>query len=158
MKNKADRLQAIKEVISATRVSGQEELLKILLNKGFDLTQATLSRDLKLLQVVKIAAVDGGYTYVFPEKAGVQDVHRKHQGAFNGVTTGFISIEFSGSLAVIKTRPGYASGLAYDIDSHISKEVIGTIAGDDTILLVLREGISREEVTNALSVFIPNIK
>ena len=69
MKNKGNRLQAIKEIISTVRVGGQDELLKILQDKGFDLTQATLSRDLKQLQVVKIAAVDGGYTYVLPERA-----------------------------------------------------------------------------------------
>lgn len=158
MKNKGNRLQAIKEIISTARVGGQEELLRILQNKGFDLTQATLSRDLKQLQVVKIAASDGGYTYVLPEKAGVQAVHRKHHGAFGGMSTGFISIEFSGQLAVIKTRPGYAGGLAYDIDNHNSKEILGTIAGDDTILLVLREGVSREEITDVLKAFIPNIK
>ncbi len=158
MKNKGNRLQAIKEIISAVRVGGQEELLKILQDKGFDLTQATLSRDLKQLQVVKIAAADGGYTYVLPERAGVQTMQRKHHGAFGGMSTGFVSIEFSGQLAVIKTRPGYAGGLAYDIDNHTPKEVLGTIAGDDTILLVLREGVSREEITDVLKAFIPNIK
>lgn len=158
MKNKGNRLQAIKEIISTVRVGGQDELLKILQDKGFDLTQATLSRDLKQLQVVKIAAIDGGYTYVLPERAGVQVMQRKHHGAFGGVSAGFVSIEFSGQLAVIKTRPGYAGGLAYDIDNHAPKEVLGTIAGDDTILLILREGVSREEITDALKAFIPNIK
>ncbi len=158
MKNKGNRLQTIKEVISTVRVGGQEELLKILQERGFELTQATLSRDLKQLQIVKIASAEGGYTYVLPERAGVQAIQRKQHGAFGGMSTGFISIEFSGQLAVIKTRPGYAGGLAYDIDNHLHKETLGTIAGDDTILLVLREGVNREEITEALKTFIPNIK
>ena len=73
---------------------------------------------------------------------------------FNGV----IGIEFSGNLAVIKTRPGYASSVAYDIDDHSFDEILGTIAGDDTILLVLREGCTRTSVMNALSLIIPNIQ
>lgn len=70
---------------------------------------------------------------------------------------GFVSIEFSCNIAVIKTRPGYASSLAYDIDMHNFYEIIGTIAGDDTIMLVIRENISRTDVLDALSTIIPNI-
>ena len=70
---------------------------------------------------------------------------------------GFVSIEFSGNIAVIKTRPGYASSLAYDIDNHNFYEIIGTIAGDDTIMLVVREGSSHTSVKQALSKVIPNI-
>ena len=71
---------------------------------------------------------------------------------------GFISIEFSANLAVIKTRPGYASSLAYDIDNRNFDEILGTIAGDDTIMLVIREGCTRAGVKNALSLIIPNIQ
>ena len=71
---------------------------------------------------------------------------------------GFISIEFSANLAVIKTRPGYASSLAYDIDSKEFDEILGTIAGDDTIMLVVREGCTETGVKNALSLIIPNIQ
>ena len=158
MKNKGNRLQTIKEVISTVRVGGQEELLKILQDRGFELTQATLSRDLKQLQIVKIATAEGGYTYVLPERAGVQTIQRKHHGAFGGMSTGFISIEFSGQLAVIKTRPGYAGGLAYDIDNGNISEIIGTIAGDDTIMMVLDEGVTRTEVVRALRRVIPNVR
>ena len=74
------------------------------------------------------------------------------------IQTGFVSIKFSGNLAVIKTRPGYASSLAYDIDNRDFHEILGTIAGDDTILLVIREGIEQREVVRALSSIIPNIR
>ena len=71
---------------------------------------------------------------------------------------GIRGIEFSGNLAVIRTRPGYASSVAYDIDNHNFDEILGTIAGDDTILLVLREGCTRTSVMSALSLIIPNMK
>ena len=71
MKNKVDRLQAIKEIIISHKISSQEDLLKQLTERGFDLTQATLSRDLKQLQIAKVAGKDGGYLYVMPETAGI---------------------------------------------------------------------------------------
>ena len=70
---------------------------------------------------------------------------------------GFISIDFSFNIAVVNTRPGYASSLAYDIDMHNFYEILGTIAGDDTIMLVIREGCTHSEVKKALSHVIPNI-
>ena len=70
---------------------------------------------------------------------------------------GIRGIEFSNNLAVIRTRPGYASSVAYDIDNHNFDEILGTIAGDDTILLVLREGCPRTSVLNSLSLILPNI-
>ena len=72
--------------------------------------------------------------------------------------TGFISLEFSRNLAVVRTRPGYASSIAYDIDVNSPHEILGTIAGDDTILIIPREEYSREQVIEALSYFIPNIR
>ena len=71
---------------------------------------------------------------------------------------GFISINFSGNIAVIKTRPGYASSLAYDIDDRNYHEIIGTIAGDDTILLVIREGFTPGAVVRALRDILPNLQ
>ena len=64
------------------------------------------------------------------------------------------NIEFSGNLAVVKTRPGYAMGIASDIDSHAPSEILATIAGDDTILVIPRNGVSQEKVIAALSHFI----
>ena len=71
---------------------------------------------------------------------------------------GFISLQFSGNIAVIRTRPGYASSMAYDIDNNEFSEILGTIAGDDTIMLVLREGVATSKVRQLLSLIIPNIE
>ena len=158
MKKKANRLDAIKMIISSKEVGSQEELLQELLKEGYSLTQATLSRDLKQLKVAKAASMNGNYVYVLPNNTMYKRMTEQHSATemlrFNGV----VNLEFSGNLAVIKTRPGYASSVAYDIDNHNFEEIIGTIAGDDTILLVIREGSSRTSVLDALSFIIPNVK
>ena len=71
---------------------------------------------------------------------------------------GFVSINFSGNMGVIKTRPGYASAIAWNIDSSDIPEIIGTIAGDDTIFIVIKEGIRHKEVIEALHDIIPNMR
>lgn len=158
MKDKVNRLEAIKSIVSANRVGGQEELLQRLHEQGFDLTQATLSRDLKQLQIVKVSLPAGGYQYILPELAGLARRPKISRGGALAASNGFLSIAFSGNMAVIKTRPGYAGSTATDIDAHTLPELLGTLAGDDTVLLILREGVSREQAIEALRVIIPNIQ
>ena len=158
MKNKSNRLDAIKIIISSKEIGSQEELLQELSREGFSLTQATLSRDLKQLKVAKAASMNGNYVYVLPNNTMYKRMTESHSASEMLQHNGFISIEFSGNIAVIKTRPGYASSLAYDIDNKELHEIIGTIAGDDTIMLVLREGVSKAVAKHALSYVIPNIQ
>lgn len=146
------RHKIIKEVLADTDVNSQEMLLKILTDKGFVLTQATLSRDIKELQIVKVPTPRGSYIYQLSENMNGQD-DVSHLSVI-----GFIKIEFSGQLAVMKTRPGYAMAIAGEIDNKASEYILGTVAGDDTILLIPRENISREEIISSLSAFIPNIQ
>ena len=157
MKNKSNRLDAIKIIISSKEIGSQEELLQELAREGFSLTQATLSRDLKQLKVAKAASMNGNYVYVLPNNTMYKRMTENQSAREMLMHNGFISIEFSANLAVIKTRPGYASSLAYDIDNQDLHEILGTIAGDDTIMMVLREGVSKTSVKNALSIIIPNI-
>ena len=158
MKTKNSRLDAIKMIISSKEVGSQEELLQELLKEGFQLTQATLSRDLKQLKVAKAASMNGNYVYVLPNNTMYRRVTEPHSAPEMLMSDGVRGIEFSGNLAVIRTRPGYASSVAYDIDNHNFDEILGTIAGDDTILLVLREGCTRTSVLHALSLIIPNVQ
>ena len=158
MKKKDERLDAIKRLIASQEITGQEMLLSLLVRDGFELTQATLSRDLKQLKVAKASNGSGKYVYVLPnnvlyKRASTEITH--HDTLIR--QDGFLSLEFSGNLAVIKTRPGYASSLAYDIDARLFEEIIGTIAGDDTLILVLREGYTRADLKNSLSVLIPSL-
>ena len=152
-----ERLQAIKMIIANKQVGSQDELLHELEIIGYKLTQATLSRDLKLLKVAK-APGRKGHVYVLPNNSLYHHADEVHTMNAQVVLGGFVSIKFSGNMAVIRTRPGYASSLAYDIDTKDFREIIGTIAGDDTILLVMREGVSRQDLILALSEIVPNIK
>ncbi len=156
-KGKKDRLVAIREIIMKQQIGCQDELLDLLTEQGYKLTQATLSRDLKQLQVAKVAN-QHGYIYILPEMGGVGKLAQPRMASPAGFASmGFISIEFSHHVAVIRTRPGYASSIAYDIDIHSPHEILGTIAGDDTILIIPREEYSRHQILEALSEFIPNI-
>ena len=158
MKSKNSRLDAIKIIISSKEIGSQDELLQELVKEGYQLTQATLSRDLKQLKVAKAASMNGNYVYVLPNNTMYKRMTEQHSAMDMLRADGIRGIEFSGNLAVIRTRPGYASSVAYDIDNRDFDEILGTIAGDDTILLVLREGCTKTSVINALSLVIPNIK
>ena len=154
MKNKNSRLDSIKMIISSKEIGSQDELLQELTKEGFQLTQATLSRDLKQLKVAKAASMNGNYVYVLPNNTMYKRMTEPQKASEMLRHNGFISIEFSHNIAVIKTRPGYAMGIASDIDTHAPHEILGTIAGDDTILIIPREGISRDRIVKALSHFI----
>ena len=140
MSTKKERLDAICGIIQTKVISNQEELLKELEDSGFSVTQATLSRD------IKVHDGTGDYVYRLPEESISKQAQPEGKKKPN--------IEFSGNLAVVKTRPGYAMGIASDIDSHAPSEILATIAGDDTILVIPRNGVSQEKVIAALSHFI----
>ena len=122
------------------------------------MTQATLSRDLKQLKVAKAATMRGNYIYVLPNDTMYKRVSTPHTIREMMQVPGFLSINFSGNMGVIKTRPGYASSIAYNIDNSQIDEILGTIAGDDTIFIVIKQGVTKNEVTEALRDVVPNIK
>lgn len=156
MKTRTQRLLAIRRIIERNAIGNQEDLLKQLDGAGFELTQATLSRDLKFLQVGKVPDKEKGYIYILPGEGKESIVRNKpgyRQGRFP--VSGFISMEFAHHMAVIRTRPGYANSIASAIDELNVYEILGTVAGDDTILLIPREGIGREDVRNTLAVLLP---
>lgn len=156
MKNRNTRHQAIRDIISSAQIGSQEKLLDLLHERGYDLTQATLSRDLKQMKVAKVAGSNGDYVYVLPGlMGGVQEIREPDR--INYLSDGFLGIQFSGNLAVIRTMPGYASSIASMIDKSNPWESMGTIAGDDTILLIMREGIARTELIAALKRIMPNL-
>jgi transcriptional regulator of arginine metabolism len=143
-------MEALKMLISSMELGSQEEVLQALEREGFKLTQATLSRDLKQLKVAKAASMNGKYVYVLPNDTMYKRVSTPGNIREMMTASGFISINFSGNMGVIKTRPGYASAIAWNIDSSDIPQILGSIAGDDTIFIVIREGVSHEEVTEAI--------
>ena len=157
MKKKADRLGTIKMIISSQEIRLQEDLMQELQKEGFSVTQATLSRDLKQLKVAKAANLEGNYVYVLPNDVMYRRQTRQRVSDMLNAN-GFVSVDVAANIAVIHTRPGYASSMAYDIDNRHHKNILGTIAGDDTIIMVVRENISKEEILKVLSKIFPNIQ
>jgi transcriptional regulator of arginine metabolism len=158
MKVKNNRLEALRLIISSQQLGSQDELLTALQKEGFKLTQATLSRDLKQLKVAKAASMSGNYVYVLPNETMYKRVNTPNTIREMMKVPGFISINFSGNIGIIKTRPGYASSIAWNIDNSDIPEILGTIAGDDTIFIVIKEGVKHQQVINALSDVVPNMK
>jgi transcriptional regulator of arginine metabolism len=158
LKNKTQRLLAIRNIITTCKIGTQEELLQKLGEEGLSYTQATLSRDLKFLKVGKIADAQKGYIYFIPEGGNIADSRQANANIDNIPSNGFLSIQFSHNLAVIRTLPGHASSVALRIDMKNPYEIIGTIAGDDTILVIPVEGATRQDVINALIMIMPDLK
>ena len=154
MGNKTKRLLIIRKLIDNDQISSQEELLYRLKQEGVEATQSTLSRDLKFMRVAKIPHKDKGYIYIIPDNMQSEPSDEK---ASTIVTDAILSIDFSQNIAVIKTLPGYAKAVTVLIDSGNYFEVLGTIGGDDTILVVMREGVNRNELLDTLSSIHPNI-
>ncbi|MBR0275144.1 MAG: arginine repressor [Prevotella sp.] len=158
MREKDSRLEALRLIISSQQLGSQEELLNALQKEGFQLTQATLSRDLKQLKVAKAATMDGSYVYVLPNETMYKRVSTPASVREMMEIPGFLGMQISGNIAVIKTRTGYASAIAWNIDNKNIPMILGTVAGADTIMIVLKEGVHRDELIEALSSVIPNVK
>ncbi len=154
MNNKNERLLKIRKLIGNKKISSQDELLKQLEINGFNMTQATLSRDLKLLRVAKMPDGDTGYFYSIPEAESPVSPKSLESFPMNG----FLSMEFVKGLGLMKTLPGFASSIASAIDMMKISDIAGTIAGDDTILLIPRDGARKNEITRKLVDFIPGMK
>ena len=151
--DKESRKQDIKKIIAARKISGQEELLEELAELGYDITQATLSRDLKELGVAKVPDHELGYIYVLPQKIGVME---RMTNAMHIPGESIVSIEFSYNFGIVRTYPGFGNSVAIFIDSSKEDAIAGTIAGDDTILVIPREPATKKEIKETLERIFPN--
>lgn len=137
------RQAKIRAIVEAQSIETQEELAAILRDQKIDVTQATVSRDIKELHLVKVPCGRGKYRYAFPKDLQRAHSEVKMQKIFQDVVT---HIETSGNLIVIKTHPGAGGTVAFSLDNANWQEIIGTVAGDDTILVVVREGMSAKDL------------
>lgn len=144
---------AIRRLINGSNISSQEELQEQLERQGFSMTQATLSRDLKYLKVAKMPDSDKGYIYMLTERQ-LNDPSENEDIPISG----FVSIDFAQGMAIMKTLPGHASSIAYALDNLNSYEIAGTIAGDDTILVIPRDGVTKGDLTNLLKTKMPGFR
>lgn len=155
-KAKTIRQAEIRDIIGTMAITSQEDLMLELTRRGLTVTQATLSRDIKEMRIAKTTDAEGSYRYVMQgELSGQQQVKLP---AADMIHTSVESIEFSGNLAVMKTQPGYASVVASAIDNANTRSVMGSVAGDDTVLLAIRERYSADEILAELHSVIPNIQ
>ena len=155
MKERQSRLKAIKNLIKNNVIESQDDLLSLLLKEGFEVTQATLSRDLKLMKVGKVSDGNNGYVYTIPEEESFSENDQIYAQDF---LRGYISIDFSGNICVIKTLGGYAHSVTNALDSMNIEEILGTIAGENCIFVCLREGVTGREFLSRLKEKIPELE
>jgi transcriptional regulator of arginine metabolism len=143
---KYSRHAKILELIESNEIETQEDLANSLRQSGFNVTQATVSRDIKELRLIKVLTREGKYKYatIKQQESVVTDRFMKL------FKDSVLSIDHAGNMIIIKTLIGAANAAAAAIDAVDLKEVAGTIAGDDTIFLVIRDGYEMDE---ALEVF-----
>ena len=145
---KTQRQAKIMEIISTSDIETQEQLLQALQSAGFYSTQATISRDIKELRIVKELTSFGTYRYSTSAKDGTQTFSTRLNTIFRECITGF---DYANNIIVVKTMPGLAGAAASAIDGMNMSVVVGTIAGDDTVLIVMRD-------QNAAAAFCGEIK
>lgn len=148
MTSRPDRLKIIQNIIESSSITSQEQLLRLLKENQVNVTQATLSRDLKMLKVGKISDGLKGYIYTLPS---ILNLKESEQQYINDFKRGFLSIGFSKNICIVKTLPGHANSTAAAIDNLSFEEVLGSIAGDDTIMVVLSEEFPREKFIRSIS-------
>lgn len=146
--NKRERQHAILELIATREIGSQEELRQLLHRQGWEVTQSTLSRDLRDLRVARIPTPQG-LRYVAGDAAVVDDGSRAPLAAI--LPQLFLSLDGVGPLLVLKTVIGGAQPVASAIDAEGSSDVLGTIAGDDTILMICRSEQARERLARRLA-------
>ena len=132
--SKKKRLNAIVEIISQTSVETQGQLTNFLIKKGYDVTQATVSRDIKELRLIKIADKGDKYRYALPGKEADADIRLRYSAV---LTHAVITTQCAQNLVVVKTIPGSAQGCAMAIETLGFDGIIGVIAGDDTLFIAM---------------------
>lgn len=155
--SKASRQELIRQLLTDHEVGSQGQLSALLSDRGIDVTQATLSRDLLELHADKVRGTTGGLVYtVAPPGPDVRTHHQRVQGEPIGARLArlaeelVISAAASGNQVVVRTPPGAAQFLASALDRSYLEDVLGTIAGDDTILIIAREADGGQHLADAL--------
>ncbi len=140
---KAKRHIKIREIIAKNEIETQDELVEALKKAGYNVTQATVSRDIKELHLVKVPLPDGRYKYSLPADRRFNPLQKLKRILVDS----FVNIDHAENLVVLKTLPGNANAVAALIDNLDWEEIVGTISGDDTILIVCRNKKQSEKLT-----------
>lgn len=143
MKNK--RHNKIIEIVGSYNIETQDELIDKLRDNGFDVTQATVSRDIKELGLIKAITKDNKYKYAVPS-VSTQEIIRISQKYRNIIRETVINVDYAEIIVVIKTYSGMAQAAAAAIDGMRWDDIVGSIAGDDTILVIMRTHEKAQEI------------
>lgn len=144
---KVNRQKKILELISEKSIETQEQLLKELQDSGYKSTQATISRDIKELRIIKTLDGLGGYRYSVPLNNEEEKFDARFRVIFRECVT---SMDYAQNLVVIKTMPGLGAAAGANIDALRMPSVIGTLSGDDTALVIMRDANSAMEFCNEI--------
>lgn len=142
--NKGQRHIKIRDIITNNDIETQDELVDTLKGAGFNVTQATVSRDIKELHLVKVPLMDGRYKYSLPADQRFNPLQKLKRSLVDA----FVKIDSAGHLLVMKTLPGNAMAIGALIDHLDWEEILGTICGDDTCLVICRTHEDTEVITN----------
>ena len=137
---KMTRHAKIKEIIDNHKIETQEDLASALRGEGIDVTQATVSRDIKEFMLVKVPDANGHYHYAYPKEHGMMLTMERLARTFHD---SIVSVRASDSMVVIRSLPGTAQSVAFALDYMKWPEILGTIAGDDTVFVAMenKEGV-----------------
>lgn len=143
---KKNRQEVILELVSSHEIETQEELIRLLAEKGYNVTQATASRDIRELKLTKSTeGKQGSYHYVLPKTLNPNQVH------FNKtIVQSITGVDYWGNLVVLRTIPGLASAVAASVDNLNIPQIMGCVAGDDTILVAVRGDDCAKEIGNKI--------
>lgn len=147
---KGQRHIKIREIIANQEIETQDDLVSSLRNAGFQVTQATVSRDIKELMLIKVPTDEGKYKYSMPTAQRFNPVQKLQRALVDS----FVSIDHTGNLVVIKCLPGTANSVAVLVDNMEWPDLLGTICGDDTILMICRNEAYSEFIIQQIMGFI----
>ena len=147
---KNERQQKISQLISTYNISTQTELTQRLTQEGFDVTQATVSRDLQEMRVIKSMLSDGTYKYILSGGGDIKITDKLR----TVLEQCLVSVDYAMNLVVLKTISGAAQAVGYALDNFTWEEIVGSIAGDDTIMIVVRNEKSAKQLVSKLTRFI----
>ena len=145
---KFKRQAAILDIITSNEIKTQEELSTHLRDRGYTATQATISRDIKELRLIKVASHSGGYQYSTPDQSSTATHMTRLKNIFRECV---VKVDRAQNLVVLKTLVGMANAAAAAIDAMKIRDIVGTLAGDDTVMVVMRD-------TNSAAAFCGEIK
>lgn len=151
MKNK--RQETIVALINRYEIETQEEIIGMLRKEGFQVTQATVSRDIRELKLTKVLSTNGSYRYTVPAKNDTLPSIKFNRALTNSI----IGVDYAVNNIVVKTYPGLAAAVATGLDSIDANEILGCVAGDDTIIMVTRTEAAAKDISERIHALLDSV-